>query len=154
MDRLREILGRMELELNDEKSRVVDAEEATFDFLGFTYKRTFNREGTKRLTLYYPSTKAQKRLRERMRKVFDPHAPVSVAERIRRANPYLRGWVNYFRVGNSARVFHDVAWHVETKLRRVLEYQAGRYGRGWKRYNLDFLYGTLGLYHDYRTHWQ
>jgi group II intron reverse transcriptase/maturase len=154
MERLREILGRLELELNAEKSRVVDAEKETFDFLGFTFKRVWNRDRTKRATLYYPSKKSQKRLREKMKKVFNPKAPVAVSERVRRANHILRGWVNYFRVGNSCAVFHDMRNHVEMKLRRVLQAQAHRSGRGWKRYQYAYLYRTLGLYGDYRVRWQ
>jgi group II intron reverse transcriptase/maturase len=154
MDRLREILGRLELELNAEKSRVVDAEKESFDFLGFTFKRVWNRDRTKRATLYYPSKKSQKRLREKMKKVFNPQAPVAISERVRRANHILRGWVNYFRVGNSCAVFQDIRVHVETKLRRALQVQAHRSGRGWKRYDYVYLYRTLGLYRDYRVRWQ
>ena len=154
MERLQEILGRLELELNAEKSRVVDAEKETFDFLGFTFKRGWNRDRTKRATLYYPSKKSQKRLREKMKKVFNPKAPVAVSERIRRSNHILRGWVNYFRVGNSCAVFHDIRSHVEMKLRGVLQTQSHRSGRGWKRYDFTYLYLTLGLYRDYRVRWQ
>ena len=153
MDRLRRILGRLELELNDEKTRVVNAEEETFDFLGFTYRRVRHREQAKRVTIRYPSQKAQLRLRERMRVVFNPMAPVTVEERIRRANPILRGWVNYFRIGNASRAFKDVRRYVNMKLRRVLQRQAGRHGYGWKRYDSAYLYGTLGLYYDYRVAW-
>jgi group II intron reverse transcriptase/maturase len=153
MDRLREILKRLELELNEEKSREVDAEHETFDFLGFTFRRVWNREGTRRATVFYPSKKSQKRLRVRMKHVLSTLAPVSTAEQIRRTNQILRGWVNYFRVGNSSRVFQRVRWYVETKLRRVLQHKAHRYGRGWKRYDYASLYERLGLYHDYRVRW-
>jgi len=153
LERLRRILGRMELELNDEKTRVVDAEEETFDFLGFAYRRVRHREQAKRVTIRYPSKKAQLRLRARMRVVFNPMAPVTVEERIRRANPILRGWVNYFRIGNSSRAFKGVRQYVGKKVRRVLQRQAGRHGYGWKRYDSNFLYGTLGLYSDYRVRW-
>jgi group II intron reverse transcriptase/maturase len=154
MERLREILARLDLTLNEEKSRVVDAEKETFDFLGFTYRRVWNREHTKRAALYYPSKKSQKRLRERVRKVLSPMIPVTTAEQVRRTNEILRGWVNYFRVGNSNEVFHDIRWYVEQKLRRVLQRKAHRYGLGWKRYDFDFLYRTLGLFADYRVRWQ
>ncbi len=154
MARLREILERLELRLNDEKSRVVDAEKGTFDFLGFTYRRVWNRAHTKRVTIFYPSKKAQNRFRERVRGILTAKTPVTVAELIRRANLFLRGWVNYFRVGNSSEVFHDLRWYVEGKLRRVLQRRAHRHGYGWKRYDYDYLYLKLGLYHDYRVRWQ
>jgi RNA-directed DNA polymerase len=154
MDRLREILGRLELELNEEKSRVVDAEEETFDFLGFTFRRVWNRERTKRATLYYPSKKSQQRLRDRVKKTLAAMAPVSVQEQVERTNRVLRGWVNYFRVGNSNAVFHDIRRFVEVRLRRVLQRKAKRHGCGWKRYDYDFLYRRLGLYSEYRVRWQ
>ena len=154
MDRLRELLEALELELSEEKSRVVNAEKETFDFLGFTFRRVWNRERTKRVTLYYPSKRSQKRLRERIRGVMHPTNPVTVAEQIDRANRILRGWVNYFRVSNASEVFHDVRWYVETKLRRVLQRQQHRHGRGWKRYDFAYLYAKLGLWSDYRVRWQ
>jgi RNA-directed DNA polymerase len=154
MDRLREILERLELMLNEEKSRVVDAEKETFDFLGFTYRRVWNREGTKRVTLFSPSKKVQKRLREKVRNVLDANVPITVSAQIARTNEILRGWVTYFRVGNSTKVFHDIHWYVETRLRRVLQKRSHRYGRGWKRYDYTFLYQKLGLFDDYRIHWK
>jgi RNA-directed DNA polymerase len=154
MQRLREILERLELRLHDEKSRIVDAEKETFDFLGFTYRRVWNRTHTKRATIFYASKKSQKRLRARIRKVLDPQAPVTTVEQVRRANQVLHGWVNYFRYGNSSAVFHDLRWHVEMKLRRVLQRKARRYGLGWKRYDHAHIYRTLGLYDDYRVRWQ
>jgi group II intron reverse transcriptase/maturase len=154
MERLREILARLDLKLNEEKSRVVDTEEETFDFLGFTYRRVWNRSHTKRVTIFYPSKKSQQRLRDRVKKVLNPMAPVTVADQIRRANVILRGWVNYFRVGNSSEVFHDIRRHAEVRVRRVLQRKARRYGCGWKRYDYAFLYRQLGLFDDYRVRWQ
>ena len=154
MDRLREILSRLDLELNEEKSREVDAEQETFDFLGFTFRRVWNREQAERVTLYSPSRRSQQRLRDRVKKTLNAQAPQSTKEQIERTNRLLRGWVNYFRVGNSSRVFHDIRWHVETRLRRVLQRKGGRMGQGWKRYDHAYLYDTLGLYSDYRVRWQ
>jgi group II intron reverse transcriptase/maturase len=143
MARLRSILERLGLELNEEKSRVVNAEEATFDFLGFTYRRVPHRTRSTRVTIRYPSKKAQQRLRQRMRVIFNPMAPVPVDERIRRANLFLRGWVNYFRIGNSCHAFKGVRRYVNMKLRRVLQRQVKRHGYGWKRYDSQYLYGAV-----------
>ena len=153
LERLQEILARLELELNEEKSRVVDAEKETFDFLGFTYRRVTNPRTGKRATLFYPSKKAQKRLREKVKNIMNPSYPITYDEYIQRTNRTVRGWVNYFRIGNSSRVFHDIRQHVEVKLRRVLQRKAGRYGCGWRRYDYAYLYECLGLYSDYQVRW-
>jgi group II intron reverse transcriptase/maturase len=153
MAQLGAILARLELQLNTEKSRVVDAEKETFDFLGFTYRRAWNRPRTKRVSIFYPSPKAQSRFRERVRAIVTAKAPVPLSEMIRRVNPFLRGWVNYFRVGNSSEAFHDLRWYVEEKVRRVLQRRAHRHGYGWKRYDRDYLYQRLGLFGDYQVRW-
>jgi group II intron reverse transcriptase/maturase len=153
MDRLREILARLDLTLNEEKSRVVNTREETFDFLGFTFRRVWSRGRTRWVTIFYPSKKSQKRLRERVRTALNPLAPVTTAEQVGRVNVILRGWVNYFRIGNATEVFHDIRWYVEQKVRRVLQQKAHRHGRGWKLYDFSHLYQTLGLYADYRVRW-
>jgi len=153
MERLREILGPLELTLNEEKSRVVDAEKETFDFLGFTYRRVTNPRTGKRATVFYPSKKAQQRLREKVKNILNPMYPITYDEYILRTNRMIRGWVNYFRIGNSSRVFHDIRRHVEVKLRRVLQRKAGRHGCGWRRYDYAYLYQRLGLYSDYHVRW-
>jgi group II intron reverse transcriptase/maturase len=153
MERLREILGPLELTLNEEKSRVVDAEKETFDFLGFTYRRVTNPRTGKRATLFYPSKKAQKRLREKVKNILNPSHPITLDVYIRRTNQAVRGWVNYFRIGNASRVFHDIQQHLEVKVRRVLQRKSGRHGCGWHRYNYAYLYQRQGLYSDYHVRW-
>ena len=154
MDRLREILRRLDLELNEDKSRVANAEQETFDFLGFTYRRVWNRVHTKRVTIFYPSKKSQQRLRDRVKGILNPMAPVSTVDQIGRVNRLLRGWVNYFRVANASHAFQGIRRHAELRLRRVLQRRAHRYGHGWKRYDSTHLYQRLGLYADYRVRWQ
>lgn len=153
MARLEEILGRLELRLNEKKSRVVDAEKEPFDFLGFTFRRVWNREHTKRVTIFHPSAKAQQRLRSKVKNVVNTKVPVTIADQVGRVNQILRGWVNYFRIANSSRVFHDIRYYVEVRVRRVLQRRARHYGCGWKRYDYAFLYQRLGLYGDYRVRW-
>lgn len=153
MNRLQGILNRLELELNEEKSRVVDAEKETFDFLGFTYRRVTNPKTGKRATLFYPSKKSQKRLRAKVKNILGPSYPITLDEYVRRTNRVVRGWVNYYRIGNANRVFHDIRYYVEVKMRRVLQRKAGRYGCGWTRYDHIHLYERLGLYSDYHIRW-
>lgn len=66
-------------------------------------------------------------------------------------NPILRGWVNYFRVGNAARCFSIVRNWVERKVRRHMTRARGRRGFGWKRWSRAWLHTTLGLFAEYRV---
>jgi RNA-directed DNA polymerase len=43
---------------------------------------------------------------------------------------------------------------VEKKVRRLLARACQRQGFGWKRWNRNLIYGTLGLFNEYRVSWQ
>ncbi len=63
----------------------------------------------------------------------------------------LRGWVNYFRIGQAVRTFAYVKHWAKRKVRRHLMRAKNRQGFGWKRWSTAWLYGVLGLYQDYRV---
>jgi len=66
-------------------------------------------------------------------------------------NPILRGWVNYFRIGNAAPCFNFVKVWVEKKVRRHMTRARGRQGFGWKRWSTARIYAVLGVFDDYRV---
>jgi RNA-directed DNA polymerase len=82
--------------------------------------------------------------------VFEGHISQPVEEVIEELNPVLRGWVNYFNIGDSSRCFSFVQNWVEEKLRRHLARNTKRRGIGWKRWNRAWLYKKLGLFGEYR----
>ena len=56
----------------------------------------------------WPSPKATKRLRDRVRELTDKrHSGKDVKQIIAKLNPVLRGWGNYFRTGNADREFNQ-----------------------------------------------
>jgi RNA-directed DNA polymerase len=75
--------------------------------------------------------------------------PVSAV--ISEINPILRGWVNYFAIGNSSRCFSFIRNWVEQKIRRHLAKARLRRGFGWMRWNRRWFYDALGLFDDYRV---
>ena len=70
---------------------------------------------------------------------------------IEKINPILRGWVKYFAIGHSSRCFSYIRDWVEKKIRRHLARACQRRGFGWKRWSREWLYGTLGLFSEYRV---
>ncbi len=68
---------------------------------------------------------------------------------IERINPILRGWLNYFRIGQSSRCFRYIRNWVELKIRRHLMRARGRRSYGWKRWNRRLFYERLGLYNQW-----
>jgi RNA-directed DNA polymerase len=70
-----------------------------------------------------------------------------------RGLPGFRTWeLSYFRAtGNSSRCFPFVRNWVEQRVRRHLARARQRKGYGWKRWSSPWLYGTLGLFDEYRV---
>jgi RNA-directed DNA polymerase len=149
--RLREEVAKLRVEINEDKSRMVDlAKGESFTFLGFEYRRILSRIGVWR-PYYAPKLKKRTALFAKLREVFRRNVSQPVGTVIDEINPILRGWANYFRVGHSNRCFSMVKHWVEKKVRRHLMRSRGRKGMGWKRWSREWIYGTLGLFNDYRV---
>ncbi len=143
-------LKQLGLELNSKKTRMISAEETTFDFLGFSFRKRLNQEKMKKVALFFPSAKAQNVIRAKIRKI-TRNRPVKVSEVVEKLNPVVRGWVNYFRIGNSGRIFIKIRDYTAMKVRGFIRKRQARKGYGWKEITSDFLYGKLGLYYNWRV---
>jgi RNA-directed DNA polymerase len=149
--RLREELAKLDLRLNEEKSRIVDLSRGeSFGFLGFDFRRVRSLRGRWR-PQYTPRQKKRTALLQELKEVFRCSRSQRVEALIAEINPKLRGWVNYFRIGHASRCFAVVRQWVEKKVRRHLMRARNRRGFGWKRWSTAWLYDTLGLFADYRV---
>ena len=148
--RIREELAKLHVEVNDEKTRIVDLSKGeSFGFLGFDFRRVRSRAGRWRAQRL-PQMKKRTELLRKLKRAF-PHRRSGVSqELIEEINPILRGWVAYFSVGHSSRCFSYIREWVERKVRRHLERARQRRGFGWKRWSRRWIYEELGLFRDYR----
>jgi RNA-directed DNA polymerase len=149
--RLREELAKLQVSINEEKSRVVDlAQGESFSFLGFDFRRTRSRQGAWR-AWYPPRLKKRTALLRKLKEIFRRYQSQPIARVIQLINPILRGWVRYFAVGDASRCFGVVKDWVEKKVRRHLMRARNRRGFGWKRWSRQWLYHHLGLFNNYRV---
>jgi RNA-directed DNA polymerase len=149
--RLREELVKLQVEINEEKSRIVNLENGeSFTFLGFEFRRMRSLRGVWRAN-YTPKLKARTALLAKLREIFRRFDGKSVGRLVEVINPVLRGWVNYFAVGHSARCFAFIKDWVEKKVRRHMMRARQRKGFGWQRWRRQWLYDEVGLFHDYRV---
>ncbi len=87
--------------LSEEKTRVCHVDEG-FDFLGWRIQRRNRRGQHGRKAIYtYPSKKALASIIGKVRKLTRRTCHRTLAALLRRLNPVLRGWCNYFRHGVS-----------------------------------------------------
>ena len=121
----------------------------SFTFLGFEYRRILSLRRKWR-PYYAPKLKKRTALFEKLREIFRQRVSWPVENVIAKINPILRGWVNYFRVGHSSSCFYMVKRWVEKRVRQHLMRARGRKGYGWKRWSSEWLYGRLGLFHEYQ----
>ena len=151
--RLQRLTASLKLRLNQKKTRIVDAEKESFDFLGYSFKRAPNRGKTKMATYFWPSQKAERSVKEKIRKITNPARPIKIEWIIKELNPVLRGWVNYFKIANSSKKFGKIRLYAAKKVRKFMRRRRGKSGYGYKEYPDDYLYNRLGLYRDYRLSW-
>ena len=149
--RLREELAKLQVEVNDEKSRRVDLTKGeSFGYLGFEFRRVRSRAG-RWMPLRMPLMKKRTALLRKLKTLFRRYRSQPIGLLIEKINPILRGWVNYFAVGHSSRCFSFIQDWVAKKIRRHLARARKRQGFGWKRWSQRWLYETLGLFNDYRV---
>jgi group II intron reverse transcriptase/maturase len=134
-ERIREILGRLGLELHPEKTRRVELYDGKegFDFLGcHLHKRLSGMLWERRRERLYflqrwPSQRSMQRIRQRVKELTPrSRCHVDIRDVISDLNRVLRGWGNYFRSGNASRRFNQVDGYVWQRLMSLRTKRAGR----------------------------
>lgn len=149
--RLREELAKLHVEVNEEKSRIVDLGKGeSFGFLGFEFRRVRSRKGAWR-PCYAPKLKKRTALLAKLKEIFRRFQSQPVERVVALLNPILRGWVRYFAIGDASRCFGFVKDWVEKKIRRHLMRARKLRGFGWDRWSRQWLYDRLGLFNGYRV---
>lgn len=153
LQRLEERLTPLGVELNREKTQVVDTLGGeAFGFLGFDLRRVRKREGEGYYLLMTPKKKARKAIKAKIRDIIHGGGATPAKTIVSRLNGALAGWANYFRVGNASRAFSEVRDYTEMKVRTLLTRRKRQRKRsvGWRRWSNEYLYDVVGLYWDWK----
>jgi RNA-directed DNA polymerase len=111
-DEVAAVLSTMGLRLSEEKTMTVHIDEG-FDFLGFRIQRQTKRGSNKRFVYTWPSKKALASIKAKVKTITRQGTNHPLSTLLRRLNPVLRGWTNYFRHGVSKATFsylHQFTW--------------------------------------------
>jgi group II intron reverse transcriptase/maturase len=146
MAKMRELMRRLGLEVNEEKTRLVRIPHGKFDFLGFTFGRFYGHGGRP----YIGTAISQKALSRVFRKI---HGETSrrwlldpPEKRVGEINLIVRGWCGYFDQGPIFEPYRRLRKYIERRLRRWLMAKHKRRGTGYRQYPDEYLYRTLGLF--------
>lgn len=143
---LKDILSSLGLSLSERKTKLTRAEKG-FDFLGFRFVRRYSWRWKKRVTHFFPSPKAVKRVKEKIRERASNRRqyeePKTVVQDLNRV---LIGWANYYRHSFAYESFQKVESYGRERLRRFLRRRRQKSGLGrYRDVSNEFLFEELGL---------
>jgi group II intron reverse transcriptase/maturase len=126
IEKLKSLLQRMGLSLNEAKTRLVEARQESFNFLGFTirYDKDLKGRGTRYWNIF-PGKKSEQRIRDKVKIYLSTHGHCRVEMVAKGINSIIRGWMNYFEI-------QGVSYPAMSK-RRLRFYLSERLHRYYKR---------------------
>jgi group II intron reverse transcriptase/maturase len=152
MGAMRGMMTKLKLTVNETKTRLCRLPEETFDFLGYTLGRNYDRRTGASYLGPRPSRKKIDRLCNEISELTERGTTwLEVEVQIGRINRKLRGWSNYFRIGTVSQAYHNIDSHVRYRARRWLCAKFKVPGQGKTRYPDAYLYRELGLYRLQRS---
>lgn len=149
LEYLHNMLKRMELKINVEKSRLVNSYKESFDFLGFTHRYSNDLYGThKKYWNIEPSMKAQKNIRKNIKEYLEKGGHLAPEIITADLNRKIRGWINNFtieKVSYPAKAKRNLRYYLSEKLTRYYKRKSQRKCKLYNRGAFDVLVNKYGL---------
>jgi RNA-directed DNA polymerase len=144
---LKLVLEDLGLTLNEGKTRIVDARQEMFQFLGFSIGMKRGKKTGKMYTHTEPSPKALKHIRSEIKQLTTERYSATPTEVvIRRVNEVARGWVGYFRFGNCTKAMSTLRRYLVYSMRIYLRRKHHYRSFGYKAYPDKYYFETYSLY--------
>lgn len=141
-EHLKRIMTKLKLTLNPQKTKIVDMNKESFDFLGFCFQKFGKTKSGRKLPYMMPSKKAIKKVKDAVRVITcRKSAYEGLEQKVEKLNSLIRGWRNYFQHGNSTKRFKQLDEYVWMRLWRRVYYR-----RKQKKYREHVLYGFRKWY--------
>jgi group II intron reverse transcriptase/maturase len=151
---MRDIMTKLQLTVNETKTRVCTLPEEKFDFLGYTFGRCYSTQTGRAYVGTVPSKKRVIRLCAAISEMTGREKLLlDQATVIAKLNRTMIGWANYFHLGPVSKAYRAVEQHACKRLRQWL---CGKHSLAWpatKKFSDAVLHDELGLVRlSTRTH--
>jgi len=146
---LQQVLSRLELTLNASKTKIVNAFDGEFGFLGFTIWMGKGRKTGRYYPHVQPSKKACQKIKDRITDLTQRERAIMPLEWVvNEVNATVRGWVGYFHYRNCSQSLSRIRNHVEQRMITHLRKRHKVRDRkaGYAKFPNRSLYEKYGLY--------
>ena len=146
LNEMRQLMERLKLQVNEEKTHICQLGKGSFDFLGYTLGLNHSTKTGRAYIGSRPSKKSVAKIIESISLATD-RRNYSLEARIlvEVINSKLAGWGNYFKLGAVSKAYCAIDEHTKTRLRRWLCKKHKEKTRGYERFPDRYLYEVLGL---------
>ncbi len=146
LDAMRQMMTRLRLTVNEEKTRTCRLPDDKFDFLGYTFGRCYSPKTGRPYIGTRPSKKSIKRMIEAVHVQTGRNTTwLNAEDMVTILNRKLGGWANYFCLGPVTSAYRFIDRYTTTRLRQWLCKKHKQRGGGMKRYPDEYIYKHLGL---------
>lgn len=146
---VKQVLERLELTLNVEKTRIVNSYQESFDFLGFEIRMRKSFSSGKYYPHVQPARKSIRKIKQALSEITDrKRTMIPLKEVMAQTNHKLRGWSGYFHYRNCSNTMASIKFHAEERLRIHLRkrHKIKTWQEGYQKFPNQVLYKLCGLY--------
>ena len=150
LNKLRELLNRMGLTLNEEKSKQINAKKTPFNFLGFVFRydqSIKNPQGSKFWNVK-PSEKSNKKIRENIGIALKKMGHYKPEHLVRELNGIIRGWLNYFDINGVSYPYiakKKLNYYLRMRMIKYFNRKSQRKSRLYRKQAFELLVQNYGL---------
>jgi RNA-directed DNA polymerase len=141
----KEVMQKIGLNLNERKTCIRNAQQETFEFLGYSFGPERYRKDGHWYLAAKPSSNSIQQLKGRVKKLLWKGNPSPWDELQQRVNWILRGWVNYFNYGTRFLAYRAADNYVYHTVRKFLLHRHKVQSHGTKQFPDSYVYGKLGV---------
>lgn len=140
LKQVEEILTGLKLRLSKDKTKIVNVNKESFGFLGFKFKRG------RGIVFVGPRKEAVRRFKDTVRTVTNRRRPLKPKEMMGELNSVIRGWGNYFKIGDVKKLYTRLDKWIRMKVRTYIEKKKSNYAkRRLPKYVLKSRYNLASL---------